>query len=157
MCGIFAIVFDKEREDMGQILIEAAKKLMYRGYDSVGAATISSSGEIDLRKDKGKVEEVASRLGFSEMKGIRGITQLRWATFGEPDEVNAQPHFASEKDIVGAHNGNIVNCIQLREKFIQEGKTVRSTNDGEMVIQAVESHFRKENDMGKAIINTAKD
>ncbi len=157
MCGIFAIVFDKEREDMGQILIEAAKKLMYRGYDSVGAATISSSGEIDLRKDKGKVEEVASRLGFAQMKGIRGVTQLRWATFGEPDEVNAQPHFASEKDIVGAHNGNIVNCIQLRKKFIEQGKTVRSTNDGEMVIQAIESHFRKENDMGKAIISAAKD
>jgi len=72
-------------------LLGAARRLSYRGYDSVGAATIDAAGHIDLRKDVGKVDVVAPRLGFSQMRGRRGIVQLRWATFGAPSQVNAQP------------------------------------------------------------------
>ena len=65
------------------------------------------------------------------MNGSRGITQLRWATFGEPSQVNSQPHIDSQGSMVGAHNGNVVNNIELRQQFIAEGMTVRSENDGE--------------------------
>src|SRR5512140_1804341 len=141
MCGIFGYVTNKE-EKLGPILIEAAQRLTYRGYDSVGAATLNN-GTIDLRKDVGKVETVAEKYRFAEMTGSRGITQLRWATFGEPSQVNSQPHIDSDGDMVGAHNGNVVNNVELREQFIAEGMTVRSQNDGETCVHAVERYINR--------------
>ena len=130
MCGIFGIVTDQET-NLGSLLIEAGRRLSYRGYDSVGCATIDSTGLVDLRKDVGKIDDVSGRLLFNEMTGTRGIVQLRWATFGHPSTANAQPHIDSDGDLVGAHNGNVVNNVELRHEFIAEGMTVRSTNAGE--------------------------
>src|ERR1700690_2380997 len=141
MCGIFGIVTGKE-EALGPTLIEAAKRLTYRGYDSVGAATLSG-GKIDLRKDVGKVEDVSVKYNFAEMRGSRGITQLRWATFGEPSQINAQPHIDSDGDLVGAHNGNVVNNVELRQQFMDEGMVVRSQNDGETCVHGVERYLNR--------------
>jgi len=149
MCGIFGIVTDKEQL-LGPILIEAARRLTYRGYDSVGAATISGA-KIDLRKDVGRVDEVAAKYHLAEMSGQRGITQLRWATFGEPSQVNSQPHLDSDGDIVGAHNGNVVNNVELRQQFMAEGLTVRSQNDGESCVHAVERYINKGHDFIESI------
>jgi glucosamine--fructose-6-phosphate aminotransferase (isomerizing) len=137
MCGIFGIV-KKREQTLGPLLTDAGRRLSYRGYDSVGCATIRADGSIDLRKDAGKVNEVAERLGFGEMAGQRGIMQLRWATFGAPSQVNSQPHLDSDGDLVGAHNGNVVNNVELRQLFTSEGMTVRSMNDGESCVHAVE-------------------
>ncbi|RLC96183.1 MAG: glutamine--fructose-6-phosphate transaminase (isomerizing) [Chloroflexi bacterium] len=150
MCGIFGIVVEKE-QPLGQILTEAGLRLSYRGYDSVGCATLHDDGTIDLRKDVGKVDEVAARLRFAEMVGRRGITQLRWATFGAPSQINSQPHLDSDGDLVGAHNGNVVNNVALRQQFIAEGMTVRSTNDGESCVHAVERYVDQGYDMVEAI------
>ncbi|GAP11630.1 glucosamine--fructose-6-phosphate aminotransferase [Bellilinea caldifistulae] len=155
MCGIFGIVTEKE-QPLGPILIEAARRLTYRGYDSVGAATISGS-RIDLRKDVGKVDEVAARYNFAEMTGSRGITQLRWATFGAPSQVNAQPHLDSDGDMVGAHNGNVVNNVELRRQFMAEGMTVRSHNDGESCVHAVERYVDRGFDFIEAIRRAYQD
>jgi glucosamine--fructose-6-phosphate aminotransferase (isomerizing) len=141
MCGIFGYVTNKE-EELGPILIEAAKRLTYRGYDSVGAATLNG-GKVDLRKDVGKVEDVSAKYNFAEMRGSRGITQLRWATFGEPSQINAQPHLDSDGDLVGAHNGNVVNNVELRQQFMDEGMTVRSQNDGETCVHGVERYLNR--------------
>ena len=141
MCGIFGIVKEKE-ENLGEILIGSAERLTYRGYDSVGMATISGD-KIDLRKDVGKVDTVAEKYNIAEMRGQRGITQLRWATFGAPSQINAQPHLDSDGDMVGAHNGNVVNNIELRQEFIAEGLTVRSENDGETCVHAVERYVKR--------------
>ncbi|GAB4541521.1 MAG: glutamine--fructose-6-phosphate transaminase (isomerizing) [Anaerolineales bacterium] len=141
MCGIFGYVTNKE-EALGPILIAAAERLTYRGYDSVGAATLNN-GKIDLRKDTGKVDAVAAKYNIAEMRGQRGITQLRWATFGEPSQINSQPHLDSDGDMVGAHNGNVVNNAELREQFIAEGMTVRSQNDGETCVHAVERYVNR--------------
>ncbi len=149
MCGIFGIVTEKEQE-LGPLLVEAAERLTYRGYDSVGVATLGN-GQIDLRKDVGKVQEVAEKYNFYEMRGQRGITQLRWATFGAPSQVNAQPHLDSDGDMVGAHNGNVVNNVELRQQFIAEGLTVRSENDGETCVHAVERYVDKGYDFIDAI------
>jgi glucosamine--fructose-6-phosphate aminotransferase (isomerizing) len=140
MCGIFGIITDRE-QTLGPVLIEAAKRLAYRGYDSVGCATVTTDGTIDLRKGVGRLEDVSIEFDFSAMRGLRGITQLRWATFGAPSYENAQPHLDSDGDLVGAHNGNVVNNVQMREMFIREGLTVRGTNDGETCVHAVEWHF----------------
>ncbi|MBV6397525.1 MAG: Glutamine--fructose-6-phosphate aminotransferase [isomerizing] [Anaerolineales bacterium] len=141
MCGIFGYITNKEIE-LGPILVSAAERLTYRGYDSVGAAALNNE-RIDLRKDVGKVETVAEKYAFADMRGQRGITQLRWATFGEPSQINAQPHIDSDGDMVGAHNGNVVNNVELREQFIAEGMTVRSQNDGETCVHAVERYVNR--------------
>lgn len=156
MCGIFGIVTAQDQH-LGEILVEAGRRLAYRGYDSIGCASILSDGVIDLRKDAGKIDEVNDRLDFGVMAGQRGIVQLRWATFGAPSQVNAQPHLDSDGEMVGAHNGNIVNNVTLREAFIAEGMTVRSTNDGESCVHAVERHVRHGYDMLESIRRAAGD
>jgi glucosamine--fructose-6-phosphate aminotransferase (isomerizing) len=150
MCGIFGIVV-KQEQPLGEILTEAGRRLSYRGYDSVGCATLQDDRTIDLRKDVGKVDDVAAREGFASMAGRRGMVQLRWATFGAPSQVNAQPHLDSDGDLVGAHNGNVVNNVELRHQFIAEGMIVRSTNDGESCVHAVERYVDQGYDMVQAI------
>jgi glucosamine--fructose-6-phosphate aminotransferase (isomerizing) len=150
MCGIFGIVFDEDRS-LGELLTDAGRRLSYRGYDSVGCATIDGRGRIDLRKDAGKVDDVAHRLRFSEMKGRRGIVQLRWATFGSPSQVNAQPHLDTTGRMVGAHNGNVVNNEELRREFAAEGMAVRSDNDGESCVHAVERYIARGYDTVEAV------
>jgi len=150
MCGIFGII-TREQRTLGPTLIEAGRMLSYRGYDSVGSATIDQDGKIDLRKDVGKVDAVAEKYNFQEMQGTRGILQLRWATFGPPSQANSQPHLDSDGDLGGAHNGNVVNNVELREQFIAEGMTVRSMNDGESCVHAVERYVDQGYDMVEAI------
>ena len=150
MCGIFGIVTTEEGP-LGDLLTDAGRRLSYRGYDSVGCATIGADGVVDLRKDVGKVDEVATRHNFAAMRGRRGIVQLRWATFGHPSQANAQPHLDSDGDLVGAHNGNVVNNVELRQQFIAEGLTVRSANDGESCVHAVERYVDRGHDMVTAI------
>ena len=149
MCGIFGII-TKTEQPLGPILIEAARRLTYRGYDSVGAATISGA-KIDLRKDTGRVDDVAAKYNLAEMSGTRGITQLRWATFGAPSQINSQPHLDSDGDMVGAHNGNVVNNVELRQMFMDEGLVVRSQNDGESCVHAVERYVDRGLDFIEAI------
>jgi glucosamine--fructose-6-phosphate aminotransferase (isomerizing) len=150
MCGIFGIVVEKEKR-IGPILVEGAKRLSYRGYDSVGCATLHEDGSVDLRKDVGKVDPVSDKYHFEEMTGSRGMVQLRWATFGAPSKINAQPHLDSEGRMVGAHNGNVVNNVELRNEFLAEGMKVRSTNDGESCVHAVERYAGKGCDMVESI------
>jgi len=104
-----------------------------------------------LRKDTGRVEEVAAKYNLAEMSGTRGIIQLRWATFGTPSQVNAQPHLDSDGDMVGAHNGNVVNNVELRRMFMEEGLVVRSQNDGESCVHAVERYVNRGLDFIEAI------
>lgn len=151
MCGVFGIVYKEQREDLGKILTDAAYRLVYRGYDSVGVSAVTKDGKTELRKDVGIVNEVEERLNFKELKGFKGIAQLRWATFGVPSQKNAQPHYDCDKDMVGAHNGNIVNTVQLRKMFLEEGHTIRSENDGEIVVHAIEKFYDQLKDMNRAI------
>jgi len=152
MCGIFGIVYEDRNPGLGKVLLEAGKRLVYRGYDSVGVGVVDGDA-IDLRKDAGTIEKVSADYKFGEMEGARGIIQLRWATFGRPSQRNAQPHVDCDGDMVGAHNGNIVNCTQLKDQYISEGHNVRGWNDGEMVVHTVEKHYdRNGGDMLDAIL-----
>ncbi|MFA5772201.1 MAG: glutamine--fructose-6-phosphate transaminase (isomerizing) [Thermoplasmata archaeon] len=161
MCGIFGIVFKSQRQDLGRILIDAGKRLTYRGYDSVGCAAVEGvdieDDKIDLRKDTGTIDDVSKKYNFAKMKGIRGMIQLRWATFGRPSKLNAQPFFGCDTNIVGCTNGNIVNTAQLREKYMAEGHTIRSWNDGEVLVHAIEKCYNDTRDMKKAIMLSAKE
>ncbi len=151
MCGIFGIAFENDKKEMGEILTQAAKSLTYRGYDSVGAVSITKDGDADLRKDVGKVDVVSSELHFEELEGNRGITQLRWATFGVPAQRNAQPHFDTHQKIVGAHNGNIVNTVHLIRDLTAKGHIFKGENDGEVVVHAIEDAFNDSSNMDMAV------
>lgn len=151
MCGIFGIIFSENRKDLGQILLEAGRRLTYRGYDSVGVAVFASSAppaptdRIILEKDVGEIEKVNRRYNFDTLTGYKGIIQLRWATFGAPSKANAQPHFDCTGRMVGAHNGNIVNTKELIQSFTKKGHIFLGENDGEVVVHAVEDCLHQVN------------
>jgi glutamine---fructose-6-phosphate transaminase (isomerizing) len=152
MCGVFGIIFESDQQNLGDYLIKAAQKLVYRGYDSAGFASFSSTGATKLSKGPGKLDEVIKQYDIKNFTGTRAIVQLRWATFGEPNEVNSQPHYDSDGDIIGAHNGNIVNTNELISQFESEGMTVRGCNDGEMVVHAFEKFYNQNPDQLQAMI-----
>jgi len=150
MCGIFGIIFRHKRPDLGKILLDAGRRLTYRGYDSVGMGVFDGS-RVELRKDVGKIEEVNQKLHFEEMRGYKGIVQLRWATFGQPLPRNAQPHFDCQQRLVGAHNGNIVNTRELIASLTAAGHRFRGENDGEVCVHAVEEALKTTSDLGRAL------
>ncbi len=150
MCGIFGIIFKEHREDLGKILLKAGRRLTYRGYDSVGMAAFGSDS-VELRKDVGEIEEVNRRLHFEKLKGYKGIAQLRWATFGLPSKENSQPHYDCSGDMVGAHNGNIVNTKELIKAYTKKGHQFQGENDGEVVVHVVEEGYKQKKDMNLAI------
>ncbi|MEM2143445.1 MAG: glutamine--fructose-6-phosphate transaminase (isomerizing), partial [Candidatus Thorarchaeota archaeon] len=155
VCGITGVV-SKERDDIGRVLVECSRKLTYRGYDSVGLAVVRN-GSVDLRKDVGTLDEVDRSLGLSKMRGDRGISQLRWATYGAPTKVNAQPHFGCNEMFYGAHNGNIHNYVEYRRELIDTGHVVRSENDGELCVHAVDKYYEKTGDMFEAVRLSTRD
>ncbi|MEA2070961.1 MAG: glutamine--fructose-6-phosphate transaminase (isomerizing) [Asgard group archaeon] len=148
MCGIFGIIANEG--DVAEKLLIIGKRLAYRGYDSAGLATFHKN-TIDLRKDVGTLEQVIENHQLADMKGSLGIGQLRWSTFGRPSRINAQPHYDCDKDMVGAHNGNIVSYHQTKERLHKENHKIRSNNDGEICVHAVEKYYDQHHDMIKAI------
>jgi glucosamine--fructose-6-phosphate aminotransferase (isomerizing) len=155
LCGITGIV-SLNRDNIGEVLVKCGRKLTYRGYDSVGLAAVHN-GKVDLRKDVGTVDAVDKLLGLSKMKGDRGIVQLRWATYGPPTKLNAQPHFGCDEIIYGAHNGNIHNYVEYRKELVETGHIVRSENDGELCVHAVDKYFEKTGDMFEAVRLSTRD
>ena len=130
MCGIFGIV-TRDDQVLGETLVGAARRLSYRGYDSVGAATVDGAGRVDLRKDVGKVDAVAPRLGLEAMRGRRGIVQLRWATFGAPSQVNSQPHLDSD--------GEDVRAIDYRDDLGLRARGLFSSLVAKLVQDSIDS------------------
>jgi len=155
MCGITGIT-SKKRNNIGEILVKCGHFLTYRGYDSVGLVALDN-GKVELRKDVGTIEDVDKRLKLSEMKGQKGIIQLRWATYGPPSQQNAQPHIGCDDYFFGAHNGNIHNFLEYREQLIKEGHILRSMNDGELCVHAVEKFYRQTKDMIEAVRLSTKE
>ena len=150
MCGIFGIIFKDFKEDLGKILLQAGRKLTYRGYDSVGMAAFSSDS-IELKKDVGGIEDVNKKYNFEKLKGYKGIVQLRWATFGPPSKENSQPHYDCLKEMVGAHNGNIVNTKELIKEYGEKSHVFQGENDGEVIVHVIEEGFKQSKDMNAAI------
>lgn len=157
MCGFFGIIFEEDRDDLGKIMVKAGSRLSYRGYDTSGVVAIDKSGNFDLRKDKGKIDEVEDELKLSEVRGNRGIIQLRWATYGVPCQRNAQPHHDCKKEIFGAHNGNILNTPELRENLKNSGHVLQGENDGELIPHLIEKYLSEDISFIDSIENTIDD
>lgn len=138
MCGIIAYIGDKEA---GRILVDGLKRLEYRGYDSAGVAIDTGDG-IAIKKGAGRVDELNERLGFSKISGKRGIAQTRWATHGEPNDVNAHPHTDCSGRIALVHNGIIENYLELKEALMERGHTFKSETDTEVIAHLIEEELK---------------
>lgn len=151
MCGFFGIITDRDDAKIGDILIKAGERLSYRGYDSTGIAVFRKDGKYRIKKDRGSVDAVAKRMNFSAMKGYKGIIQLRWATYGRPSKVNAQPHNDCTGNYVTAHNGNIINTHSLFVELKKKGHQMKSENDGEIIAHIMEESLAKRSDVKTAV------
>src|SRR5919112_1236343 len=137
------------------VIIESLKKMEYRGYDSVGIATLARD-RILLRKDVGKVLDVDSSLQLNNMPGQIGIGHTRWATHGGITKLNAHPHTDCTNDVVVVHNGIIDNYQQLKDTLIKQGHIFQSQTDSEVIAHLIETCLKKFEDVKKVIIETCK-
>lgn len=138
MCGIVGYIGPDEASG---ILIDALKRLEYRGYDSAGIA-IWNEGKIEVARKKGKVEEIRKEIADNvKFRGSLGLAHTRWATHGVPSERNAHPHRAGE--IVVVHNGIIENYMELKERLRKEGQEFLSDTDTEAIPHLIISFMRK--------------
>ncbi len=137
MCSIIGYV---GKSDAASVVVDSLKKMEYRGYDSVGIATINK-GKIMLKKGVGKVVEVNSTLNLRKMPGNIGIGHTRWATHGGVTESNAHPHYACDKNIVVVHNGIIENFQEIKNDLEQQGHFFNSKTDSEVIAHLIESNL----------------
>jgi len=133
MCGIVAYIGSKAAYP---ILIKGLQRLEYRGYDSAGIALLN--GDITIYKTKGKVAELKEYLNGRTLEGSIGIAHTRWATHGEPNKVNAHPHFSQNHSLAIIHNGIIENYLSLREELQKRGYKFESDTDTEVLINLIE-------------------
>jgi glucosamine--fructose-6-phosphate aminotransferase (isomerizing) len=153
MCGIFGCILKTGKA--APIIHEGLKKLEYRGYDSVGFATIDS-GVLHVRKDAGRIDEVVERLEMEEMPGSLGIGHTRWATHGAPEMVNAHPHMDCEGKVAVIHNGVIENFMELKEELLQKGHNFTSRTDTEIIAHLIEEEMKEDVEMGEAILRALR-
>lgn len=138
MCGIVAYVGQQEALP---IIIKGLKRLEYRGYDSAGVALLNSDG-LSIYKKKGKVSELENHLnGFSNLNSKIGIGHTRWATHGEPNDVNAHPHYSSSEKFAMIHNGIIENYDVLKKDLMNKGYHFQSETDSEVFIKFIEDIY----------------
>ena len=134
MCGIVAYIGNREAYPL---IIKGLKRLEYRGYDSSGVALIEDS-ELNIYKKKGKVSDLESQLTDKNLNAKIGIGHTRWATHGEPNDVNAHPHFSNDRKLAIIHNGIIENYASIKQNLIQKGHVFQSATDTEVLIHFIE-------------------
>lgn len=137
MCGIIGYIGD---EDAVPIIVEGLKKLEYRGYDSAGIAVFKPEG-FDVVKQKGRLAALETRLKDTPLDGHLGIGHTRWATHGEPSDINSHPHVGSKSKIAVVHNGIIENYTRLKERLERKGVTFTSQTDSEVIAQLCEYYY----------------
>ncbi|OQX78698.1 MAG: glutamine--fructose-6-phosphate transaminase (isomerizing) [Bacteroidetes bacterium 4484_249] len=140
MCGIVGYIGSKQAFP---ILMKGLYRLEYRGYDSAGIAILNSG--LKLYKTKGKVSDLENYVNEKSVAGTVGIAHTRWATHGEPNNVNAHPHYSESKNLAIIHNGIIENYAIIKEELIKRGFTFVSETDTEVLIHLIEDIKTNEN------------
>ena len=142
MCGIVGYI---GKRDAYPVLIKGLHRLEYRGYDSAGVALIGKNGNLNVYKAKGKVSELENFAKDKDISGSIGIAHTRWATHGEPNSINAHPHYSESEELAIIHNGIIENYSVLRQGLQQHGYTFKSQTDTEVLVQLIEYTKRTDN------------
>ncbi len=137
MCGIIGYIGDKEAS---QLLIDGLEKLEYRGYDSAGVA-ILNDGKIQIRKFKGRLSVLKENIEAKPIKGSVGIGHTRWATHGEPSDINSHPHRSSDNRIAIVHNGIIENYMEIKEELQNIGYNFISETDTEVISHLLDHYY----------------
>ena len=153
MCGIVGNITDKPIKNM---LMNGLAELEYRGYDSVGLATIGSNNKISIIKNKGKIKDFTNKYKNKALKGNLGIGHTRWATHGIPSEINAHPIYNSDKNLAVVHNGIIENYIDIKNDLIKEGFEFFTDTDTECIANLISSFLKKDFNMIDSITKTSE-
>jgi len=141
MCGIVGFTGHRQA---APVLLDGLAKLEYRGYDSAGIAVRDGEKEVEIVKAKGRLRVLAEKTNDgTAMHGTCGIGHTRWATHGEPSELNAHPHCSDDRNVVGVHNGIIENYQELREKLQHKGYNFYSDTDTEVAIKLIDYYYKK--------------
>ncbi len=147
MCGIVGYIGSKQAYP---IIIKGLKRLEYRGYDSAGIAILNN--QIKNFKKQGKVTELEKHVGDNDVTGTMGIGHTRWATHGEPNDVNAHPHYSNSGNLVMIHNGIIENYDVLKKELLKRGYTFQSDTDTEVLVNLIEEIQKQEKvDLAEAV------
>ena len=149
MCGIVGFV---GKEQAAPILLEGLERLEYRGYDSAGIAVVSPRHELQVKKAKGRLRVLSDiTQGGKSVEGTLGIGHTRWATHGEPNDVNAHPQLSGDGKIAVVHNGIIENYVELRDFLIAKGYKFCSETDTEVVTQLISYYYAECGDILDAV------
>ena len=141
MCGIVGFT---GRHQAAPILLDGLSKLEYRGYDSAGIAVRDGEKDIEIIKAKGRLKVLLEKTNAGEsVPGMCGIGHTRWATHGEPSEVNAHPHVSDNGNVAAVHNGIIENYQELKEKLLRRGYSFYSSTDTEVAVKLVDYYYQK--------------
>ena len=150
MCGIVGYVGNKNAT---QVLINALKKLEYRGYDSAGIAVLEGE-DILVRKCKGALKFLEEKIANETIKSSMGIGHTRWATHGEPSDENSHPHTNMDGTISIVHNGIIENYAALKADLQNQGVVFKSQTDTEVVVHLIDKEYKQDKDIFQAVIRT---
>ena len=150
MCGIVGYIGNKKASNF---LIEGLSKLEYRGYDSAGIAVIHN-GSVEIRKHKGRLSNLVEELENNSADGTIGIGHTRWATHGEPSDINSHPHQTSKGDITVVHNGIIENYNELTKWLKSEGYEFKSATDTEVIPNLI--HYYYKGDLFEAVVKATE-
>ena len=149
MCGIVGFVGQKQAAPM---LLEGLRQMEYRGYDSAGVAVRSETNGLQVRKSKGRLQVLADLThNGADLEGALGIGHTRWATHGEPNDVNAHPHVSGDGKIALVHNGIIENYLELKEQLTRQGVAFTSETDTEVAAHLLEFHYQECGNMLEAV------
>ncbi len=149
MCGIVGYV---GKRNCVPIILEGLRRLEYRGYDSAGIALIKDGGFF-VQKNAGKVADLASRLGAAngDLYSVAGMGHTRWATHGEPNDVNAHPHWDATKQVALIHNGIVENYLAIKTKLERDGHTFLSATDTEVLAHLVGVMYERTGKLAEAV------
>ncbi len=151
MCGIVGYIGPRQAPE---VVLGGLKKLEYRGYDSAGVAVLEQNGHISVRRDIGKLKNLAALMQASPINGHIGIGHTRWATHGAPIERNAHPHVSMNNRVVVVQNGIVENFLELKEELQAEGVIFDSDTDTEVIVQLVERFLESGLDLETAVRKT---
>ena len=149
MCGIIGYV---GRQNAAPVLLDGLARMEYRGYDSAGVAVRSETRGLQVKKSKGRLQVLSDMIhGGADLGGCLGIGHTRWATHGEPNDINAHPHVSENGAIALVHNGIIENYLEIKEHLQKLGVVFTSDTDSEVVAQLLEYHYNECHSMLEAV------